>query len=115
MGVNPAVSSATCAVMILFTSFTATTSFAVFGLLDYNYAAFCILLGFFATLLGQLIMERLIQKFQRQSFIVFVVGIVVAISCILLTIESILSLVNSHRESHKRFGLCSHREDYLSY
>ena len=111
MGVNPAVSSATCAVMILFTSFTATTSFAVFGLLDYNYAAFCILLGFFATLLGQLIMERLVQKFKRQSFIVFVVGIVVAISCILITFESVLSMINNNDESEKEVGLCSQKKD----
>eukprot|EP00957_Ditylum_brightwellii_P103470 7884427-Ditylum_brightwellii.AAC.1 len=38
MGVHPAVSSATSACMILFTSFTATTSFVVFGLLLPDYA-----------------------------------------------------------------------------
>ncbi|CAN0410444.1 unnamed protein product, partial [Hapterophycus canaliculatus] len=34
MGVHPMVASATSAVMILYTSFTATTSFMVFGLLE---------------------------------------------------------------------------------
>merc|ERR1719183_2948525 len=38
MGIHPAVSSASSACMILFTSFTATTSFVVFGLLDPDYS-----------------------------------------------------------------------------
>jgi len=107
MGVNPSVSSATTAVMILFTSFTATTSFVIFGLLDYSYAFFCITLGFFATLLGQWIMSFLLQKFKRQSFIVFVIGFVVAISCFLMTVESVLSLTTNGDGSHKQAGLCN--------
>lgn len=54
MGVHPKVSSASSACMILFTSFTATTSFVVFGLLDMEYAPVCLLLGFAATLVGQI-------------------------------------------------------------
>lgn len=108
MGVHPSVSSATTAVMIFLTSFTATTSFVVFGLLDYNYATFCTVLGFVATVLGQLIMGALIQKFKRVSFIPFAIGIVVAISCILMTIESVLSLTQMDKgETHRQGGLCS--------
>jgi len=109
MGINPSVASATSAVMILFTSFTATTSFAVFGLLDYNYAVICVTLGFFATLMGQLIMERLVEKYERQSYIIFVIGTVVAISCILMTVESFLSLTkNDGEQAHgKGAGLCN--------
>jgi uncharacterized membrane protein YfcA len=108
MGVHPSVSSATTAVMIFLTSFTATTSFVVFGLLDYTYATFCTVLGFLATVLGQLIMGALIQKFKHVSFIPFAIGIVVAISCILMTIESVLSLVQIEKvETHHQGGLCS--------
>jgi len=108
MGVHPSVASATTAVMIFLTSFTATTSFVVFGLLDYTYAAFCTLLGFVATVLGQLIMGVLIRKFKRVSFIPFAIGIVVAISCVLMTIESVLSLIQrSNGERHPNGGLCS--------
>lgn len=49
MGVHPAVASATSACMILFTSFTATTSFAVYGLLVPDYAIAGAILGFSAT------------------------------------------------------------------
>ncbi|CAM9639347.1 unnamed protein product [Phaeothamnion confervicola] len=53
MGVHPLVASASSACMILYTSFTATTSFWVFGLLkmDYAVALFCV--GVVATFVGQ--------------------------------------------------------------
>ncbi len=47
LGVHPAVTSATAACMILFTSFTATSAFAVFGLLIPEYAATFAMVGFF--------------------------------------------------------------------
>jgi len=62
MNVHPMVSSATSAQMILFTSFTATTSFYVFDLLVMDYAAACVVVGFLATYVGQVIMTSLMKK-----------------------------------------------------
>ena len=112
MGIHPSVASATSAVMILFTSFTATTSFAVYGLygLQHNYAILCVTLGFFATWMGQLIMERLVETYERQSYIIFAIGTVVAISCILMTVESFLSLTQNGGEQaqyRKGAALCN--------
>lgn len=49
MNVHPAVSASCSATMILFTSFTATTSFVVFGLLVQDYAVVCVVVGFVST------------------------------------------------------------------
>jgi hypothetical protein len=58
--------------------------------------------------MGQLIMGVLIKKFKRVSFIPFAIGIVVAISCLLMTIESVLSLIQrSSGVRHPNRGLCS--------
>ena len=54
MGVQPKVASATSAVMIMYTAFTATTSYYVFGLITMDYAPVCMALGFGATFFGQL-------------------------------------------------------------
>ena len=91
MGVLPSVASATSACMILFTSFTATTSFAVFGLLVRDYAICCAIMGFIATLAGQTVMSYLLRRYQRNSYIAFSIGIVVFLSAICMTIESIIS------------------------
>ena len=53
MGVHPQVAAATSAVMIFFTSLTATTSFVVFGLVTWDYAAMMFILGGIMTAGGQ--------------------------------------------------------------
>lgn len=53
MGVDPQVAAASSACMILFTSFTATTSFYLFDLIVYDYALWLFLVGFACTSIGQ--------------------------------------------------------------
>lgn len=108
MGVHPAVSSASSACMILFTSFTATTSFVVFGLLVNDYATVCFLLGFLATFAGQVGLSYLMKKSQRNSYIVFSIGGVVLLSAFLMTIQSLLSLAEG--ENEKSGGICSGKD-----
>lgn len=107
MGVHPAVSSASSACMILFTSFTATTSFVVFGLLRMDYAWVCFFTGFFATLVGQVGLSYLMKKYQRNSYIVFSIGAVVLLSAFLMTIQSLLAAAEGG-EKEKSGGVCGH-------
>mmetsp|Transcript_12493 Transcript_12493/g.17855 ORF Transcript_12493/g.17855 Transcript_12493/m.17855 type:complete len:624 (-) Transcript_12493:179-2050(-) len=113
MGVHPAVSSASSACMILFTSFTATTSFWVFGLLIPDYALICLCIGFTATFLGQIALNHLMKKAQRNSYIAFSIGGVVLLSAFLMTIQSLVSLAEKAQagddetaESHASGGIC---------
>lgn len=92
MGVHPKVSSASSACMILFTSFTATTSFVVFGLLIPDYAAVSMVIGFVATFVGQVALNYLMKKYQRNSYIAFSIGGVVLLSAFLMTIQSLVSI-----------------------
>jgi len=104
MGVHPAVSSASSACMILFTSFTATTSYIVFGLLVPDYAVVCLIVGFTATVAGQLGLGYLMKKAGRNSYIVFSIGFVVLLSAFLMTIQSLLSMAEG--EKHHSGGIC---------
>ena len=104
MGVHPAVSSASSATMILFTSFTATTSFVVFGLLVFDYGVVCLLVGFFATLVGQIGLSYLMKKAQRNSYIAFSIGGGVLLSAILMTLQSVISIASG--ETHHSGGIC---------
>lgn len=94
-GVHPAVSSATSACMILFTSLTASISFALAGLLKTDYSVMCLLLGFLSTMVGQIVMASLVRRYKRHSYIVFSVGIVVALSAFCMTTESIIAISRS--------------------
>jgi uncharacterized membrane protein YfcA len=104
MGVHPAVSSASSACMILFTSFTATTSYIVFGLLVPDYAVICLIVGFVATFGGQVCLTYLMKRFQRNSLIAFSIGGVVFLSAFLMSIQSLLSMAAG--EKHHSGGIC---------
>ena len=104
MGVHPAVSAASSATMILFTSFTATTSFVAFGLLLFDYGIACVLIGFVATLAGQIGLSYLMKKAQRNSYIAFSIGWVVLLSAFLMTIQSLISMASG--EKHHSGGIC---------
>ena len=104
MGVHPAVSSASSACMILFTSFTATTSFVVFGLLVPGYSLVCFFVGLVATFIGQIGLGYLMRRAQRNSYIAFSIGGVVLLSAILMTIQSLLSIAEG--EEHHSGGIC---------
>ena len=106
MGVHPLVAAATSATMILFTSLTATTSFIIHGLLEYEYAVVLGTVGFVATVIGQTIMNSLIKKSGRTSYIVLAIGVVVFLSAILIAVDSILSI------SKKNQGLSDEKANY---
>ena len=106
MGVHPKVSSASSACMILFTSFTATTSFIVFGLLIYDYAIICLFVGFIATYVGQIGLYYLMNKYERNSYIAFSIGAVVLLSAFLMTIQSIVSMAERKGSPHGSGGVC---------
>lgn len=94
MGIHPAVASATTSCMILFTSFTATTTYAVYGILVHDYAVVFIVLGLVCTAVGQLVMSRLVKKTNRYSYIAFSIGVVILISALLMTLQSLLHLMS---------------------
>ena len=66
----------------------------IFELLIYDYAVGCLLTGFFATLVGQTVMHILMEKYNRNSYIAYTIGIVVGISAIAMTIESVIAILN---------------------
>mmetsp|Transcript_28127 Transcript_28127/g.37511 ORF Transcript_28127/g.37511 Transcript_28127/m.37511 type:complete len:187 (+) Transcript_28127:178-738(+) len=110
MGIHPAVASATSACMIFFTSITATTSFAVFGLLIPDYSIACFFVGFFSTLVGQTLMSYLLRRYKRNSYIAFSIGLIVLLSAIFMTVESVISIVGKDEENNlgnDGNGLCS--------
>ena len=107
MGVHPMVAAATSATMILFTTFTATTSFIEFGLLQYDYAAVLVIIGFVATLIGQTLMNILIKKTGRNSYIVILIGVIVCLSAILMALQNFLTIKKT-RDGHGTMnsGIC---------
>ncbi|GAX28769.1 hypothetical protein FisN_25Lh174 [Fistulifera solaris] len=92
LNVHPTVASATTAAMILFTSATATIRYCMYGFVQYDYAVVCFAIGFLSTMFGQSIMSFLMKRHDRPSYIAFSIGIVVAVSAVCMTVESISAI-----------------------
>jgi uncharacterized membrane protein YfcA len=105
MGVHPMVASATVAVMIMMTSVAATTSFIAFGSLTYDYGWYLFAFGLVATSVGQLGVGYLVTKYKRMSLISLSIGAVVAISTVLMGLQSVLSLLAGKEEESNK--LCT--------
>ena len=76
----------------------------VYGELNYQYAAVCVVVGFFCTAMGQGLMHLIMAKHNRNSYIAYSVALVVGISAIAMTLESFLSLSQGY--SHRSGGIC---------
>jgi len=102
MGVLPPVTSATSATMILFTSAGASVSYLVFEQLNLHYGIFVFCLGIVFTMIGQLALNRVVAYYKRNSLIILIIGITVALSAVAMGIESsgaLIDLFNGHAES----------------
>merc|ERR1711934_749060 len=103
LGVLPDVASATSATMILFTSSTATVCYIVFDILNYQYAQVLFPLGFIATLVGQLVFNKVMQVFPRKSLIVFTIAFIVGCSAVLMGIEGVFTLTEFAQDEDATF------------
>jgi len=84
--VLPAVTAATASYMILFTSISACVQFAVLQRILWDYGGTLTVIGFFAATIGQTVLTWLVKKYNKKSYIVFCVVLIIGLSTILLSI-----------------------------
>lgn len=76
----------------------------VYGQLNYLYAGVFGLVGFVATVVGQLLMQALLAKYNRNSYIAYCIAIVLGMSAVCMTVESVISLLQGHTQ--RTGGMC---------
>jgi len=100
MGVLPEVAAATTAFLILFTAGSAAFSYAMFGMILWDFAAVLVPIGLLATLGGQLAVNWMIKTFKRSSYIIFIIAGVLGVSTILMCYIGILETVEAFEPGH---------------
>eukprot|EP00658_Telonema_sp_P-2_P055689 TRINITY_DN44256_c0_g2_i2.p1 TRINITY_DN44256_c0_g2~~TRINITY_DN44256_c0_g2_i2.p1 ORF type:complete len:555 (+),score=127.73 TRINITY_DN44256_c0_g2_i2:96-1667(+) len=95
MGVLPEVAAATTAFLILFTAGSAAFSYAMFGMILWDFAAVLIPVGMMATLGGQLAVNWVIKTVRRSSYIIFIIAGVLGVSTILMVYIGVLETVEA--------------------
>lgn len=81
-------------------------SFVVFGLLRPDYGLLLCLLGLTASAVGQLLINKLLRRFQRPSIITLLIGSVIVLSAVLMASESVVDMAESGFAPHKG-GICA--------
>lgn len=102
MGVLAPVTSATSATMILFTSSGASVSYLLFQQLNLHYGIVLFCLGLVFTMIGQIALSKVVKASGRNSLIILIIGITVALSAVAMGIESsgaLIDLFNGHAET----------------
>merc|ERR1712086_842154 len=99
MGVDPQVSSGTAG--------SASVSFALFGLLQKDYAMFFFTFGLIFTYIGQIVAEKVIKKLGRSSIVIFLIATIILASTILMGIEGVHNVHETWKHhTTAQLGLC---------
>ncbi|KAL3519547.1 hypothetical protein ACH5RR_017696 [Cinchona calisaya] len=85
VGIAPEVTAATCSFMVFFSSTMSAIQYLLLGMDHVNAATIYAIICFIASLVGLIIVQRAIAKWGRASLIVFSVGVVMALSTLLIT------------------------------
>ncbi|XP_054791515.1 sulfite exporter TauE/SafE family protein 2-like [Prosopis cineraria] len=85
VGIAPEVTAATCSFMVFFSSTMSASQYLLLGMEYTETALVLAIICFVASMLGLLVVQRAVHKYGRASLIVFSVGIVMALSIVLMT------------------------------
>jgi len=97
LGVSPDATAATSSFMILWTSLAAIIQFILDSRLPYDYSPTYLGLGFISSIVGQVVMSALVKKYNKRSFIVFCILVVIILSTILLFTTGTIQVVEQIR------------------
>ncbi|XP_058771672.1 sulfite exporter TauE/SafE family protein 5-like [Vicia villosa] len=85
VGIAPEVTAATCSFMVFFSSTMSALQYLLLGMEHVETALILAIMCFFASLIGLLVVQKVIGKYGRPSIIVFSVSIVMSLSVVLMT------------------------------
>ncbi|KAF2303620.1 hypothetical protein GH714_020192 [Hevea brasiliensis] len=100
VGIPPEVTAATCSFMVFFSSTMSSFQYLLFGMEHTDTALIFAAICFVASLLGLLVVQRTIQEYGRASIIVFSVGIVMALSTILITSFGAIDVLRDYKSGN---------------
>lgn len=92
MGVAPDCSAATSSLMILFTSISSSTQYALIGRIQWDYAFLFLILGLLGSVAGQHVLGVIVKRYKSQAYILLAMLLIIVPGGILLIISTITGL-----------------------
>lgn len=104
---NPLVAAASSNAIVVFTSSSSTIQFAIMGKLDFKYSIYCLAATIIGSFLGSLIMNFVIRKTGRASYVIISLAIVCGLSTIAIPINTLYDLNKRHIRGFSLFEMGS--------
>ncbi|KAE8915688.1 hypothetical protein PF003_g78 [Phytophthora fragariae] len=93
VGIDASAASAMTATTVLFSSGMSAFNYMVMGKMDMHLAQLLLPMGFLMTYIGQLCLLKIVRRFQCPSLIIFSMAVIVLISAVAMSIESVRALL----------------------
>jgi len=84
LGMSADVTAATSSYMILFTSMSSSLQYVILKQLPWDYGSALFILGLAASFVGQTVLNWVVKRYNKKSYIIFVIAFVIGSSAILL-------------------------------
>eukprot|EP01135_Chromosphaera_perkinsii_P003718 Nk52_evm36s252 gene=Nk52_evmTU36s252 len=100
---DPVVTTAISSVLVLFTSSSTTIQFLLLGVLQLDFALFFTGFTVIAAVIGKVVVSPYITAKNKKSWILYCLGLVIGVSCILTTYQGIVKIVDQieHGSNYK--------------
>jgi uncharacterized membrane protein YfcA len=92
LGLHPIISTATSNFLVVFTSSSTSMQFIIHGMMNFKYAFVCTIFSTFGSYVGTLAIQRILEKTQRSSILIFSLAIVLGISTIFIPIHTLIQI-----------------------
>jgi uncharacterized membrane protein YfcA len=109
LGLHPIVSTATSNFLVLFTSSSTSIQFILLGMMNVDFGIACTLASTIGSYIGTVLIQKLIEKTKRSSYLIFSLGIVLGLSTLLIpghTLSNILKQVKEGKSIWKFNSPC---------
>ena len=98
LGLHPVVSTATSNFLVLFTSSSTSIQFILLGMMNLDYGIACTFASTIGSFIGTVLIQKLLQKTKRNSYLVFTLASVLGISTIFIPAHTLMQLVEQISE-----------------
>ena len=102
LGYHPEIAAAISSFLVLFTSLSTSSQFLIVGAFDFNYAFVIFIFSALGSFLGNLVIMKLLRKYNRPSLIVWILFFLLLLSLLILPPVGFMKILE--QKSYLTFG-----------
>lgn len=100
IGMEPQVGTSSCAFMILWTAFSGVVIYGVDSHLGAELACWCVAFGIISGQLGQRLVNTVLKKTGRPSYVVFLLASIIGAACVAMTVTLIVKMAQGDYDAN---------------